>query len=406
MAKRVLVVGGMSLDLIYQVPEAARLGELTYASRVVQCGGGAARSGLVLARHAKTHIISPLGADAAGRMVADEMEAANVTLHIIPEPSTVVSSIFATTTDRAIVTVPPPPFPEHLDISDLPNPDLILATHHSAEAAVRLLMEGFPGANLAIDLGAGPDVLWSDALVARANVVTGSISAICRLGQDGVDIDNAARGALSARDDVVLVTSGEGPVVLVTKKGVTTFEPPTIDVADTCGCGDVLLAEFAGQRLLGVPNELAASRAVAFASLHATVLGNDVLAKRRSYPPPPVSLEPQRTLRIRDRSGAWVPLRSSDRTHSGTGAWRTRRSTSAEQRQPAVSLARTPPTGRLRSARPVTYQSTQVYLARSPLRQSREHRAPVLMSRSGSVRQASMLTTSTPAPTRMGKMTR
>ena len=102
-----------------------------------------------------------------------------------------------------------------------------------------------------VDINARPAAMadrdrWASRvtrILARTDVVTASHDDLRTL-RPGAAPESTASDLLHLGPRVVLLTDGPRPTRVATRRGVTTIEPPQVDVVDTVGAGDAFAGAF------------------------------------------------------------------------------------------------------------------------------------------------------------------
>jgi ribokinase len=244
-----ITVGDVMLDGALPAPVA---GGRVHGRIELRVGGSAANAALAAARlGARAAVIGRVGKDAAGRLVADELEAAGV------EPLLALDSDVGTgcvivvggtsvVADRgASVRLSPTDLPETLEARAVlvSGYSLLQAGPEAAaraaferartdwlavDAASARLVAGF-GADRFLDATASVGVLLADADEARALT--------------GLDADEAAL-QLAQRYAMVCVKLGRDGAIAATGGDIVRAEVRPLDIADTLGAGDAFAGGF------------------------------------------------------------------------------------------------------------------------------------------------------------------
>ena len=116
---------------------------------------------------------------------------------------------------------------------------------------------------------------------ARLNALASASTIFCSVAQvvkasaedlawayDSLSLVDAAKLLLSRGPALVIVTDGGNATIAVTHAGLTTFAPPKVDVVDTIGAGDSLMAGIIAYLVdHGVVDRFADDREQALASI-------------------------------------------------------------------------------------------------------------------------------------------
>jgi sugar/nucleoside kinase (ribokinase family) len=265
---RAELVGLVTADVLFDVDALPGPGERTRARRVTVVGGSLVRSARVLrALGWEVTVHAPVGTDWAGEAVRAELSAAGVRLEATEAAASKVAAIFTGGLDRAIVSGPVLA-PPHVD-AELSDAELALSDGNANRAVL-----ASTAAVRALDVANG-QALPALHEVTGAVVVANHRVLAAMTGRR--DPEAAVRHFLDAGVAAVAVTDGPGVVYAGAGTEQVRVALPAVAAVDTCGCGDVFTAAFAGALAAGAEVGDAASGAAAWASAHAAVWGNDAL---------------------------------------------------------------------------------------------------------------------------------
>ena len=163
--------------------------------------------------------------------------------------------------------------------------------------AIEALVARVPADTLVmVDINARPAAMadrdrWAGRVkrvLARANVVTASHDDLRTL-RPGAAPETTASDLLNLGPRVVLLTDGPRPTRVVTRRGLTTIEPPRVDVVDTVGAGDAFAGGFLASWIAGARRATAADldddAAVTEAVRRALVIAALTCTRRGADPP-------------------------------------------------------------------------------------------------------------------------
>ena len=258
----VVCVGGVFLDLTFEGLEALPgPGEERFARELHASPGGAAITAIGLARLGlRSAVVAPLGADFAGRLVRERLEAEGVLCGGGTVERTPVAAVLPVGDERAFATYEPRTEVDVAAVAALGSRAVVagLDSLDAAPADVRL----YVGAG---DHEADRFAERLPAEVARANAVVVNRSEAVRL--TGAEDAETAALALAGSVETAVVTCGADGAIAVSMGRVVTAPAPAVTVRDTTGAGDLFMAAYAWADLAGQPLEERLRCAAAYAAL-------------------------------------------------------------------------------------------------------------------------------------------
>jgi len=228
------------------------LGGRVHGRIELRVGGSAANAALAAARlGARAAVVGRVGADAAGRLVAEELAAAGVEPLLARDDDEHTGSVVVV---GGISIVADPGASARLAPDDLPEElaaGAVLVSGYSLlqqrpEPAARAALQRARTDWLAVDV-ASPrlvDAFGADRFfdaTARASVLLANAAEAQAL--TGLEPEEAA-AALAARYRVVCVKLGRGGALAVTERVVVRAEVEPLDRTDTLGAGDAFAGGF------------------------------------------------------------------------------------------------------------------------------------------------------------------
>lgn len=237
-----LVIGEALVDVVHDA-----------AGGVVERPGGSpANVAVGLARLGRpTQLLTDLGEDRYGDLLAHHLRREGVGLVLPPQPGVVTSSAtahiaadgsasYAFAISWALPPDPPLPHPRVVHTGSLAA---VLAP--GCDVVTHLLRQHAGRATVTYDLNIRPSVTGDDAdlwarivrVVALADVVKASDEDLAFL-MPGSSIDDAAGRLLGLGPAAVVVTRGGEGATCLTRAGSTSVPAPRVAVADTIGAGD------------------------------------------------------------------------------------------------------------------------------------------------------------------------
>ena len=278
MAHDLIAVGDVMLDGALPAPVA---GGRVHGRIELRAGGSAANAALAAARlGAHAAVIGRVGADAAGRLVADTLAAAGVEPLLARDPEArtgcvvVVGGTSVVADPGASVRLAPHDLPATLEAR------AVLVSGYSLfqpgpEAAARAALERARTDWLAVDAGSARLVAaFGVDRFLEATAMAGVLLANAEEARTltGLDADDAAR-ALAKRYRIVCVKLGRAGAVAATGGDVVRAEVQPVDRADTLGAGDAFAGGFLFSLSRGV--DLAVALRAGCDAATAALLGKD-----------------------------------------------------------------------------------------------------------------------------------
>jgi sugar/nucleoside kinase (ribokinase family) len=255
----IVCVGLATLDTILLVPRHPGADDRVVATELVRAGGGpAATAAVTLARlGVESAFVGAVGDDDAGREIRDGLEQEGVdvsALAVVAGARSPQSTILVGPEGtRAIVHVPGT---ASLEVGDLPEADWVHVDHAGYPAVRgRGLRLSVDGGNPIPDLDLAEVALYAPTEAALLSVPgTVKITVPGTVKREPMGLAEAARAALAAGAELVVVTRGSGGSVAFTRDGERIEAPaPRVDVVSTLGAGDVFHGALLAQLVRGVP---------------------------------------------------------------------------------------------------------------------------------------------------------
>ncbi|MET9329429.1 PfkB family carbohydrate kinase [Tsukamurella sp. NPDC003166] len=231
-----LFVGLATVDVISRVEESPpRNGKVTAIRQDVSGGGPALNAAVVFAAlGGRAVLAAPVGDDALGRLVHEDLAACGVELIDLAPPGfgppVSAVTVHAPTGDRQVVSFDGTGYPDLVPPIDVEGFDVLLLDGHGPAAARSAIRSGVAaGVPTVLDAGRWRPV-FADLLPLAGHAVC---SADFRL-PDGVPTP-----------PVYVVTDGAGPIRYRDGRTEGTVDVPAVPVVDTLGAGDVLHGAYA-----------------------------------------------------------------------------------------------------------------------------------------------------------------
>jgi ribokinase len=259
-ALRVVVIGGLNMDLVVRVAQLPRPGETITGADLLRAAGGKGGNQAVAAARlgAAVTMIGRIGRDAFGRELSRGLRAAGVsTRWVLPsERPTGAALIMVDERGENVIAVAPGANAS-LSTSDLPPRaffgraevvvaslevplDTITAAFRIArQASAHTVLNAAPAQTLPASLLALSDVLICNEV--ELATLVGKPVAACSEG-------SAAEALRSSEDQVVVVTLGERGALAVGAPGVVEQPGFGVTVLDTVGAGDAFVGGFVAGR--------------------------------------------------------------------------------------------------------------------------------------------------------------
>ncbi len=261
MTVEVVCAGVPFLDVTFLgLDELPVLGQEKMAQRVELTAGGLANVALGLTRlEVSTAIVSPIGDDAAGRLLHELVTREGITWSGPRAGSTAISAVLSLQGDRAFASFDPRPPVDSAAIAAL-DPravviDLYAIEHAPATAAVYAVCGDADARELEGNLPGGLGQLT--ALLVNA-------SEACILS--GKDTPESAAQSLSASGCTAVVTLGGQGALLAGGGELVRVDAPVVDVVDANGAGDLFTAAYVWADLRGGSPRECLRLAAAYAS--------------------------------------------------------------------------------------------------------------------------------------------
>ncbi|MGP1674189.1 MAG: carbohydrate kinase family protein, partial [Candidatus Limnocylindrales bacterium] len=257
-------------------------------------GGGPFNVARTIARLGGTvAFLGRLSADRFGRLLRDRLEADGVDLSLVvatDDPTTLSVAELdeagaATYRFHAAGTAAAGLRPA--DLPDIGRPPALhvgtlgLVLEPLADT-IEMLVSRVPADTLVmVDINARPAAIadrerWADRvtrILARADIVTGSHDDLRTL-RPGAAAEATAGTLLDLGPRAVLLTDGPRQTRIVTPRGVTSLEPPRVEVIDTVGAGDAFVAGYLSGDVQHWTIEQKLARANACGALMCTIPGD------------------------------------------------------------------------------------------------------------------------------------
>lgn len=272
---RLLVVGSINMDDVFEVPRLPRCGETLCGDSLRRTPGGKGADQAVAAARlgAQVHLVGCVGADADGRALLLHLRAERVgTDHVrtVADASTGRAVVFACQGESAIVVAPGAN--HRLGVADVraaeplfAHSDLVLAElgipmATALEAAALARRHGKP-----FLLTLSPACAVSAELAQQVTLFLVNQHELAAGFQDG---RSDWRGLLAQWPGRIVVTRGSAGAAHVDAQGVLHEQPAfRVPVLDTTGAGDAFAAALAVHWALGVPRALPPACAAAAMSV-------------------------------------------------------------------------------------------------------------------------------------------
>jgi ribokinase len=256
---RVVVLGGLNMDLIIRVPQLPRPGETVAGEDLLRAPGGKGANQAVAAARLGTSVsmIGRVGHDPFGRELTRSLRDNGVTTRWVLGSDRATGAALIIVDERgensiAVATgASDELMPEDVPRRVIAAADVVVA---AIEVPLSSIEEAFRLARLAgvrTVLNAAPAQVVPDALLALADVVIcNELELATLLGREVVRSGEveAARALRRFADQTVVVTLGERGALAIADDSV--FEQPTFPVTavDTIGAGDAFVAGFVAGR--------------------------------------------------------------------------------------------------------------------------------------------------------------
>lgn len=279
---RLIVIGGLNMDLIVRVPRLPRPGETISGGPFRRVPGGKGANQAVAAARlgAEVGLVGRVGRDAFGRELTRALRAEGIRTNLVraaTEPTGVALIVVDEAGENSIAVASganrllrPTDLPADLraagDVLVAPLENPLETQAHALRAAraagVRTVLNTAPAQPLPAALLANADVLIANehelaVLLGRPNVPPGAEA-------------EAARALRASAEQVVVVTLGERGALAV--RGDSTVEQPAfaVEIVDTTAAGDAFVAAFAHAYWPGEHLAVALRRACAAGALTCT----------------------------------------------------------------------------------------------------------------------------------------
>ncbi|HEX4195843.1 MAG TPA: ribokinase [Caulobacteraceae bacterium] len=280
----VCVIGSLNLDIVCRVAELPRPGETVAGLGVERLPGGKGGNQAVAAALSgvRTTLIGAVGADEAGAIMLAAMRGAGVLIDAVatladhPTGQAFIwvsaageNSIVVAGGANAVLT------PSHWDASALAGASVFLAQLETPVAAIGTLFTQAATRGGTRILNAAPAVEDGRRLFPVADILIVNETELARYaGAAAVpvlidDVAAAARGLISRRGQIIVVTLGAAGAVAVEAEGLTLVEGRPAAVVDTTGAGDCFCGVLAARLAVGEGLEAAmiwANRAAALST--------------------------------------------------------------------------------------------------------------------------------------------
>jgi ribokinase len=250
---RIVVIGGLNMDLIVRVPHLPRAGETVTGDDLLRAPGGKGGNQAVAAARlgATVEMIGRVGHDAFGRELSRGLLDSSVSTRWVLgcERPTGAALIFVDARGENTIAVAPGAnlslLPEDIPNRVIERCDVLVAP---LEVPLPSIEEAFRLARLAgarTVLNAAPAQPVPGPLLALTDVVIcNEVELGSMVGHVVSDEAKAARELRSFADQVVVVTLGEHGALAVVDGDVVSQPAYSVDVVDTTGAGDAFVAGF------------------------------------------------------------------------------------------------------------------------------------------------------------------
>ena len=252
---RVVVVGGMNMDLIVRVPRLPRPGETVAGEDLLRAAGGKGGNQAVAAARlgADVTMVGRVGRDAFGRELSRGLRDHGVSTRWVlgsERPTGAALILVDQLGENSIAVAPGANFellPQDVPRRAFASTDVTVA---GLEVPLATVEEAFRLARMSgvrTVLNAAPARSVSDALLELTDVVIcNEVELAALLGRPGVDgaEASAARLLAASAEQVVVVTLGARGALAVVGADVIDQSAFQVRVVDTVGAGDAFVAGF------------------------------------------------------------------------------------------------------------------------------------------------------------------
>ena len=262
---RVVVVGGINLDIVMRVPRIPRPGETVHGGRIGRYPGGKGSNQAVAAARAGAAVamVGAVGQDEAGKELVASLHAAGVdTDHVAltPDAATGTAMIAVDSSGANSIAVA-----EGANLSVWPedvaravaasNPAVVVVQHEVTERAVRAALEHAPERSIRIMNASpvDPDTVLPLDVIDLLVVNEIEASDLLRTTVTSADASDAARRlAVDVTRGCVITLGDEGLAAYIDGQAIHRDAHP-INVVDTTGAGDAFCGAMAAALALGEP---------------------------------------------------------------------------------------------------------------------------------------------------------
>ena len=262
---RVVVVGGINMDIVMRVPRIPRPSETVHGGRIGRYPGGKGSNQAVAAARAGAAVamVGAVGQDEAGREMVASLAAAGVdTDHVAltPDAATGTAMIAVDSSGANSIAVA-----EGANLSVWPedvaravaasNPAVVVVQHEVTERAVRAALEHAPERSIRIMNASpvDPDTVLPLDVIDLLVVNEIEASDLLRTTVTSADASDAARRlAVDVTRGCVITLGDEGLAAYIDGQAIHRDAHP-INVVDTTGAGDAFCGAMAAALALGEP---------------------------------------------------------------------------------------------------------------------------------------------------------
>ena len=263
---RVLVAGGINMDVVAQATRYPKLGETVNGTGVFFAPGGKGANQAVAAARlgAPTTLIGRLGRDVFGAQLRDFLSLQGVDLAYVREAADAPSGTALITLadgDNAIVVVPGAnDFVSEVDVAEptLASGDVLVSPFEIPLPAIEAFFARARPADATVILNAAPAIDFDPALLRLVDVLVLNESELGILTKADLNENgpashfiNAARSLGLSRRQTVCVTLGKRGAVALIDGETTAIPGRAVKVADTTGAGDCFVGAVAAQLARG-----------------------------------------------------------------------------------------------------------------------------------------------------------
>src|SRR5579864_9320508 len=252
---RLVVIGGLNMDLVVRVPQLPRPGETVTGEDLLRAAGGKGANQAVAAARlgASVTLVGRVGYDAFGRDLKRSLRDAHVNTRWVLgcQRPTGAALIFVDEAGQNSIAVAPGAnnelLPDEIPARVVERADVVVAPLEVPLASIDEAFRLARHAGVRTVLNAAPAQAVAPALLRHADVVICNEVELATLVGGSVAASREAEAARELRafaDQVVIVTLGERGALAVCPEGVLQQPAFEVGVVDTTGAGDAFVAGF------------------------------------------------------------------------------------------------------------------------------------------------------------------